>query len=187
MKGRPHLLITGRPGIGKTTLIKKIIGALNHRKVRIAGFYTEELRKKAKRTGFRIVNVSGGYEGMLASVKTRTPFRIGGYWVDEGPLNAVIKGLATMVDGQSIDVLIIDEIGPMELCSTDFSQFMARTLGATHPPVVGTMKKGTLDLLEAWSVAQNVKVITISEGDRSDFFSIAESIAISISIEKRGG
>jgi nucleoside-triphosphatase THEP1 len=91
-----------------------------------------------------------------------------------------------MVDEQSIDVLIIDEIGPMELCSTIFRQFIARVLTEDHPSVIGTIKKGTLDILEEWSVAHHVKVIAIGERDRGDFCSIADRIARSVHVEKRG-
>ena len=56
-----HLLITGRPGVGKTTLIKRLIPALPP----AGGFYTEEIRSCGERVGFKIVTLAGE-EGILA-------------------------------------------------------------------------------------------------------------------------
>lgn len=186
MKRRPHVLVTGRPGVGKTTLMKRIIEELRHREVKLAGFYTEELRREGMRTGFSIVSISGRVVGMLASVHGTSPLRIGKYAVDEGPLKDFVRQLAISIEGESVDVLIIDEIGPMELCSPDFKQFIMEALSRDHPPVMGTIKKGTLDLLKVWSVSHRVRTISISEADRSAFGSMAEKIAAGVHIERRG-
>ncbi len=52
LTGRPikkNLLITGLPGIGKTTLIKKLSEEL--KVLHPAGFYTEEIREEGQRKG----------------------------------------------------------------------------------------------------------------------------------------
>ena len=48
--------MTGKPGVGKTTVIKKIIEKY---KKNIGGFYTEEIREKGHRVGFRIKKTAG--------------------------------------------------------------------------------------------------------------------------------
>ena len=57
MKWRGHLLLTGVPGVGKTTVVKRVAAALAGQK--IAGFYTEEVRERGQRVGFRIVTLEG--------------------------------------------------------------------------------------------------------------------------------
>ncbi|MDA8164236.1 MAG: hypothetical protein M0017_04295, partial [Desulfobacteraceae bacterium] len=51
------LLITGSPGVGKTTLVKKAVHALAGRK--LAGLYTEEIRLGTVREGFAPVTLRG--------------------------------------------------------------------------------------------------------------------------------
>ena len=73
------LLLTGRPGIGKTTVIRRVADALQGE--RIAGFYTEELRSRGKRTGFRIVTLDGRAR-LMASIHIGSPHRVAKYGVD---------------------------------------------------------------------------------------------------------
>ena len=184
MKWREHVLITGKPGVGKTTLIKLIIEGLRKREFKLAGFYTEELRESGRRIGFRIMDVSGDEEGILASVNGTSSHRIGKYQVDVGILNSVVARLSERIKTGSIDALIIDEVGPMELCSATFMEFAASSLRASHPPIIGTIKKRALDFLDSWSVAYRVDIITISERDRAHFGSIADGIVSRIKTGK---
>jgi len=57
-----NVLLTGRPGIGKTTLIKRLIEATSLSK---GGFYTGEVREKGQRVGFSLTTLDGK-ESVLA-------------------------------------------------------------------------------------------------------------------------
>ena len=55
MAKQSHILITGQPGIGKTTLIKKLAQKLPKP---LSGFYTEEVRdSNGRRIGFDVVSI----------------------------------------------------------------------------------------------------------------------------------
>ena len=60
------VLITGSPGVGKTTLIKSLCEDLTQ----CSGFYTEEIREGGKRIGFDIVTLDGSSRAPLARVNT---------------------------------------------------------------------------------------------------------------------
>ena len=72
-----NLLLSGRPGVGKTTLIKRLARAVEPRG---CGFYTDELRENGSRVGFAIVTLSG-YRDVLAHVDYPEPQRVGKYGV----------------------------------------------------------------------------------------------------------
>src|SRR5579885_397610 len=73
------LVLTGRPGVGKTTLIRRLADALGSR---AGGFYTEEIRQGGRRVGFRLVTLDGE-QAVLAHVGWRDrPHRVGRYGVD---------------------------------------------------------------------------------------------------------
>ncbi len=52
----PAILLTGPPGVGKTTAVKAVVTLLGGR---AGGFYTRELRHRGSRTGFEIVTLDG--------------------------------------------------------------------------------------------------------------------------------
>lgn len=115
------ILITGAPGIGKTTIIKKIIDNLQKKGCAVDGFYTQEIREQGKRTGFKIIGLRN-FEGMLAHVNFKTKHRVGKYFVKVDDLEECIDNIANP------EVLIIDEIGKMELFSEKFKRFIEKIL-----------------------------------------------------------
>ena len=109
------ILLTGRPGCGKTTLIKRVVDELA---LPAGGFYTEEVRQRGERVGFKIITLSGE-AAVFADVDFRTPQRLGKYGLDLAALETVgVKALRTAVRGRQL--VVIDEIGPMEIRSTIF-------------------------------------------------------------------
>jgi nucleoside-triphosphatase len=80
-----NILLTGSPGCGKTTLVRRVIARLNGP---VGGFYTEEIRSGGARQGFKIVTF-GGQAGILAHVNLSGPLRVGRYGVDLKALDMV--------------------------------------------------------------------------------------------------
>ncbi len=81
----PTVLVTGPPGCGKTTLMRRAVAELG---VPAAGFYTEEIRAAGRREGFALVTLDGR-RATLASVRIRGPHRVSRYGVDVQALESV--------------------------------------------------------------------------------------------------
>jgi nucleoside-triphosphatase len=111
------LLLTGRPGTGKTSLIKQ---AALRMKDRVGGFYTEEIRNRGTREGFRLVTLDGE-ETTLAHISIRSPYRVSRYGVDIEALDRVGVPALRRASGRN-GLVIVDEIGKMELFSTAFRE-----------------------------------------------------------------
>jgi nucleoside-triphosphatase len=110
-----HLLLTGIPGIGKTTIIRYAVEGL--RDLKPTGFYTEEIRMYGIRQGFRIVTLEARAH-VLAHQEHRGPHRVGRYGVDVDGFERVLSELNLLHSPASL--IIIDEIGKMECLSTKF-------------------------------------------------------------------
>ena len=110
-----NILITGSPGIGKTTLVKRLFEKLAG--LHPVGFYTEEIREGGIRRGFRLVS-HDGREGILAHVDIRSPFKVGKYRVDITGFDRFLDTLR--ISESDSGLVIIDEIGKMECFSRKF-------------------------------------------------------------------
>lgn len=162
-----NLLIMGRPGVGKTTLIKAVVARSIRRKA--AGFFTQEVRKKGRRTGFRIETLDGKV-GILATVLGEGGPRVGRYRVNLKDLERV--GVAGIEEGLTdCDLIVIDEIGKMELFSKMFRDVVKKAFDS-NAKVLATVKMGrrgfTGDLIER----EDTKVLMLTEANRD---SVAEA------------
>jgi nucleoside-triphosphatase len=126
------LLITGQPGVGKTTVIRRLAERLEP--ARLQGFYTEEIRSTGERRGFRLVGFDG-WMRVIAHVDFPKRYRVGKYGVDVAALD---DAAALLLPGSGARVYLIDEIGKMECLSAPLVAAMRALLdGAT--PVVATV------------------------------------------------
>jgi nucleoside-triphosphatase len=120
------LILTGAPGVGKTTVLSKTAEALKKKGVSVGGMVTREVREENVRVGFEILDLTSGKHGWLAHVKGAGP-QVGKYHVNLGDLDKV--GTAAITQAvEKCTVVAIDEIGPMELYSPKFKQAVAQAL-----------------------------------------------------------
>ncbi len=124
---RKNILITGLPGIGKTTLIKQLVYELSDYKP--MGFYTEEIRYKGERKGFQLVGLDG-QKTILAHVFIDSPYHIGKYKVDVAAFDSFLDSLR--LGAPESGIVIIDEIGKMECLSTKFVRMIQELLDSKN-------------------------------------------------------
>lgn len=130
-------LITGRPGIGKTTVLSKTAEDLASRGYKIGGMTSQESRENGNRVGFRIEDYISGSVGWLAHIDQPVGPRIGKYRVNLHDLDSI--GVAAIVQAlKDADVVVIDEIGPMELVSENFRTAVEKALNS-FKPLLGTI------------------------------------------------
>ncbi|GAB4375483.1 MAG: NTPase [Calditrichia bacterium] len=133
-----NFLITGKPGVGKTTFIRKL--ALNLGDVPYAGFFTEEIRREGKRLGFRIETFQG-LNKILAHVDFHAFYRVSRYGVNLSALEEVITHLQHL-SSTPPKLWLIDEIGKMESFSPLFRQFVENLLGSEQGVVASISISG---------------------------------------------
>eukprot|EP00536_Pseudo-nitzschia_multiseries_P004736 jgi/Psemu1/188827/e_gw1.81.17.1 len=148
---RPEwILVTGQPGCGKTTAVKKMVEFLQGRGRNCRGFYTDEVLdpKTKSRIGFDVVSVPDGKRGILSRkaghgvVSNR--YKTGQYFVDVASFEAI--AIPSLQARTYDEILVLDEIGRMELHSTAFSDLVRallskeennRLVGAITSPIYG--------------------------------------------------
>ncbi|RVE47254.1 hypothetical protein evm_008122 [Chilo suppressalis] len=115
--------MTGEPGVGKTTLTKKLNSLLRSEGIKTCGFYTEEVRQNRIREGFDVVTLDG-QRGRLARdmavMSGLVKFRVGKYAVLVQEFENVALPALKQPNESGPYLLIIDEIGKMEFFSHSF-------------------------------------------------------------------
>lgn len=132
-----HIFLTGPPGIGKTTVIMRTVSLLRQNGISVGGMITNEIREGRSRVGFEIIDIFNNKKGILAHVKYRTGPRVGKYRVNISDLEKVGVN-AIMHAIEKCDVIVIDEVGKMELFSPKFVKAVEEAL-ASNKIVLGTV------------------------------------------------
>ena len=149
-------LLTGKPGTGKTSLIKQV--AADH-KDRAGGFYTEEIRSQGSRLGFTLVTLDG-QEAILAHVDIRSPHQVSKYGVDIAALDRVGVAALRRAAGQS-ELIIIDEIGKMELFADNFRAAVREIINGDKK-VLGTIMLTSHPWADEIKRHPQVKLVTVT-------------------------
>ena len=167
---RKHiLLLTGSPGIGKTTVLLKIVEALKAKGYRVGGMVSREVRESGTRVGFEILNLETNKRGWLAHVNQKTGPQVGKYRVNLEDLNHV--GVDAILNAvKDCDVVAIDEIGPMELFSENFKQAVKEAV-ESGKLVIGVIHWRAKDkLIERVKAREDAEIFTVTYENRSKLY-----------------
>ena len=161
MSAQPKVLLTGRPGIGKTTVIRRF---LELTRLAAGGFFTQEMLRGGTRFGFSL-NLLNGTTLVLASVDIRGRWRVGKYGVDvAGFENAAVPEIEKAIaEGR---LVVIDEIGKMELFSRRFWDVVRQALDAPAP-VLGTILFRPHPFADAIRDRRDVEIIEVTTAKRN--------------------
>ncbi|PSN48931.1 Cancer-related nucleoside-triphosphatase [Blattella germanica] len=159
-------------GIGKTTLVQKLCDKLANSSVPAKGFYTEEVRSGQKRIGFDIVTLDGK-RGTLARIMESAPQTPARHMV--GQYTVSLKSFETLAcpvfQTQTGDVLVLDEIGRMELFSDSFKREVTKAFGNTGITILATIpipKAKPMPFIENLRRRPDSVVVEVDRSNRDD-------------------
>uniref|UniRef100_A0A8D8S634 Cancer-related nucleoside-triphosphatase homolog n=1 Tax=Cacopsylla melanoneura TaxID=428564 RepID=A0A8D8S634_9HEMI len=163
---RNIILLTGDPGCGKTTLVQKVYQALLTSQVKVEGFYTSEVRAGGQRSGFDVVLLNDGGRGPLARVASTVPGpKVGKYTVDLKSFESLVQPILTPEKLKVCQVLILDEIGKMELFSKQFESSIQRIF-QTSQVILATVPTRGSYLVEQLKTQAGSNLIQVHHGNR---------------------
>jgi nucleoside-triphosphatase len=157
-----NLLLTGPPACGKTTAVLHLVERLGD--LRVAGFYTQELREGGVRIGFEAVGISTGDHATLAHVRSKSKLRVGKYGVEPGALVPLVEAELGRATGEA-DLFLIDEIGKMELLCGEFVDVVRRLLDGPVPVVATVALRGG-GLIAEVKARKDVRLIEVTPENR---------------------
>ena len=168
-----RIAVTGSPGVGKSTLVAKVTSGT---KLRVGGVLARDRRYKDRRTGFELLDLSTGMVGILADESGDGP-QLGKYRVHLDDLDLI--GAQAVENALGCDLIVVDEVGPMELSSHSFVLAVEKAIASPKPMLV---------VLHQWSnhrlakkIRSTFKVYTVTRENRE---ALAEEIAAVFSAKR---
>jgi len=159
------IFLTGRPGIGKTTVLLKVVEKLKASGYVPGGMVSREFREGGTRIGFEIIDVQTGVKGWLAHINQPSGPKIGKYRVNLQDLELI--GAKSIVEAvEKADFIVIDEVGPMELHSQAFVNAVFKAV-ESNKLVVGTIHRSARGrLIDFLRKSVEAEIFEVNEWNR---------------------
>jgi nucleoside-triphosphatase len=163
----PKVGVTGLPGVGKTEVLIRVMERLKNDYI-FGGMITKSIIENKKRVGFKIVDWFTEEERLFAHINMDSSYRVGKYKIDLKVLEEFgIPAIRKAVDDDTIDIVVIDEVGKMELESRKFRDIVKDALDCEKPVLLTLYKKSRDALLQDIRNRNNVRIFEITPKNRN--------------------
>ncbi len=158
--------ITGLPGAGKTQALLKVIEMLEADGRKVGGMITEPIMKRGHREGFYVMDWASKERKVFASKDIVSKVTVGRYGVDVTALDDVgVKALQHAT--ANCDVIVIDEVGKMEVESDGFVKAVKDALDADKPLLLTLHKKSRNPLLQDIRRRDDIRILEVTQVNRN--------------------
>lgn len=158
------ILLTGIPGVGKTTLISKVVYLLRKEGISVGGIYSKERREGRTRVGFVMIDLLTGFQAELASMGGEGP-RMGRFRVSLTNLSDFASKAVERALSDS-ELIVIDEVGPMELMSPEFRRAVKKVLESGKPALMVVHMRMNDPLVEEIKERHDAKMYQVTPENR---------------------
>ena len=161
-------LVTGDPGSGKTTVVSKLLFKVKSEGFTVGGVITREVRSHGERTGFTLLDLSTEESAVLASVEKKPGPRVGKYHIDLKSLSTLAPKALEHARKHS-DIIVCDELGPMELFSPEFRRAVNDSILNSSKLSICVVHKRLADpLIEALKQSKEAKIYEVTYENRDN-------------------
>jgi len=158
--------ITGLPGAGKTNALLRVIEMLSSDEIKIGGMIDEPIVDGRKRIGFTVRNIMTGESLTFAHTGIESKIMVGKIGVDISKLEEV--GVKAIMDAcTDCDIIVIDEVGKMEVESQAFIDAVKFALDVDKPMIITLHKKSRNPLLQDIRRRDDVRILEVTPTNRN--------------------
>ena len=158
-----NILLTWKPGCGKTTLMKDLIATVDKK----SWILTEQILQEWKRVWFELVDIMWN-RYPLSSTNTKSDIIFADkYFIQTQWVKDLIDNFSYNVG----DLLYLDEIAPMQLYTPWFSAFVETLLDAKNPLLwVIKLDDAEYEFIQKVKTRKDVLVVDISDENYNQEF-----------------
>ncbi len=158
--------ITGLPSAGKTNTLIQVIKMLEEEGFKVGGMITEPILNDKKRSGLYVIDWMTKEKGVLAATDIQSKFMVGKYGIDLEVLQKI--GVQALVNAcESADIIVIDEVGKIEVESEKFRDAVKEALKAEKPMLLTLHKKSRNPLLQDIRRRDDVRILEVTPINRN--------------------
>lgn len=158
--------ITGLPGSGKTYALQRVIEMLREDNLTIGGMINDPITDGRRKIGFSVKNILTGESQVFASTDFESKFMIGKIGVDLGKFEEV--GITAIKDAcEKCDIIVIDEVGKIEVESQTFIDTVKYALDVKKPMILTLHKKSRNPLLQDIRRRDDVRILEVTPTNRN--------------------
>ncbi len=158
--------LTGLPGSGKTSTLLKLVEMLEEEGKIVGGMITEPIIESGHRVGLVIINKMSSEKATLAHLGIESKYMYGKYGVDLTVLENV--GVKALVDAEEkADIIIVDEVGKLEVESEKFVDEVKNVLDADKAAILTLHKKSRNPLLQDIRKRDDIRILEVTPINRN--------------------
>lgn len=167
-----RLGITGKPRIGKSTIIKEVIMRLKAEGIAVGGMLTSDIHERGRRIGFSVEDISTGEKGILAHVQLQESGpKVGKYTVNLTDLDAIgAHSINNALTRSEPRIIIVDEIGPMELKSRRFIEAVEKAMKSDKHLIVSVHQRSAHELVR--HIKSTFEILEVVEENRDELAAV---------------
>ena len=158
--------ITGLPSAGKTNTLIQVIRMLEEEGKKVGGMITEPILDDKKRTGLYVIDWMTKEKGVLAATDIQSKFMVGKFGIDLEVLQRV--GVQALLNAcEQADIIVIDEVGKIEVESEQFRSAVKEALKSDKPMLLTLHKKSRNPLLQDIRRRDDVRILEVTPINRN--------------------
>ncbi len=158
--------ITGLPGSGKTYALLRVIEMLSEEELSIGGMIDEPVGDGRHKTGFTVRDLMTGHKEIFASTEIESKVMVGKIGVDLAKLEEI--GVTAIKNAcECCDIIVIDEVGKMEVESQAFIDAVKEALDVDKPMIITLHKKSRNPLLQDIRRRDDVRILEVTPTNRN--------------------
>ncbi|MFA6925291.1 MAG: nucleoside-triphosphatase [Bacteroidales bacterium] len=161
------IFLTGNSKVGKSTLLGKIVDELKKSekyKSSMSGFLTNDnCDSNNKRISFSTTTINGEKTGILAIKNSDNEYILDAKIMTE----LIIPEIKESIEKSGVSLLIIDEIGPIQLQNEDFKKMILEALETHRISILGIIANDKDPFISKVACNYRTNIIEVTESTRN--------------------
>lgn len=158
--------ITGLPSAGKTYALLRVIEMLKDEEVVIGGMINQPIMEGKHRVGFTVRDLITGETEDYAHIGYESKIMVGHIGVDIGKFETIAVS-AIQNACENADIIVIDEVGKVEVESEAFVNAVRMALEVDKPMILTLHKKSRNPLLQDIRRRDDVRILEVTQTNRN--------------------